>query len=224
MPKHSVKKNRTHFKKRTLRKKRLNHRGGATVLPSEYFGRNSGRYSVSNEAVNPDAVSHGMPNGSGSLGPNLSPYPEKFNQNGSGFLQNLRNFWRGRDEEKQVLTQVPSQLSAQVPAEVPQAQVPSQLPAQVPAEVPQAQVPSQLPAQVPAEVPQAPVQAPQEGGKRKCKCRCKRSLKKIYKKRKNMKGSSRSLKRNKSYRNKNKSWRKNKRSLRVKYNRRNRRK
>ena len=112
MPKQSVKKNRKHFKKRTLRKKRLNHKGGATVLPSEYFGGNSGRYSVSNGAVNPDAVSHGMPNGSDSLGPNLSPYPEDFNQNGGGFLQNLRNFWRGRDEEKQVLAQAP-------PAEAP---------------------------------------------------------------------------------------------------------
>lgn len=64
-------------KKRT---KRRMHKGGAIRLPSEYFGKNSGRYfdnvsSSYSTAYGPSkGVSHGVI-GNGVAGPNLAPGP-----------------------------------------------------------------------------------------------------------------------------------------------------
>ena len=228
MPKHSIKKNRQLFRKRSLRKKRmLNHKGGAPVLPSEYFGRNSGKYSVLNGVVNPDAVSHGIVNSSGSLGPDLSPYPEDFNQNGSGMLQGLRNWWSNKDdvEEEDVLPQPDADTTPEetVPEETALAETDVGAVSDISAEI------EELQKQIDENEKLIQKPAPQEGGKRKHKRRSRRSLKKTSPKRKyrkNMKGSSRSLKHKSiSRRNrKNKSHSRSKRSLRVKRNRRNRRK
>jgi len=235
MPKHSVKKNRQLFRKKTLRKQRLNHKGGAPVLPSEYFGRDSGRYSVSNGVVNPNAVSYGEPNNSGSLGPNLAPYPENFNQNGSGMLQNIRNFWGNKKEEDEdVLPQteaetVPLETAETVPLETAEtAETVADAPAKpdVSAEI------EELQRQIDENDKLIQKSVAQKGGRRKYKRKSRRSLKKTSSKRKNrknrknMKGSSRSLKhKSRSQRNrKNKSHSRSKRSLRLKRNRRNRRK
>ena len=78
-------------------------KGGSLVLPSEYFGRDSGRYqSTNNESLSIEnslgkiqAVSQGTPNELGSVGPNLSPY-----QSAGGLMGNVVNFFTGKEDPK----------------------------------------------------------------------------------------------------------------------------
>ena len=92
-------------KRQNLRKKSFkkykNHKGGEPVLPTEYFDKSSGNYCLSNGLVNLDAVSHGMENDSGSMGPNLSPYPEKFTQKG-GFIGLIQDLWNKKDDSNKM--------------------------------------------------------------------------------------------------------------------------
>jgi len=107
MSKISKKKIKRRFNKRS--RKRLSHKGGAPVLPSEYFGKNSGRYTIENGTPNPDAVSQGMPNSVGSMGPKLSPYPVKFNQAGGDNNNDLMNILK---QSKETLLELKKNLDS----------------------------------------------------------------------------------------------------------------
>jgi len=95
--KKSLKKHNRCGRKKTLKRKQ---RGGGPVLPSEYFGGNSGRYSTANEGIpyintitgNMEPISQGMENSDGTYGPKLDYYPSLMEQGGGGFLPSLPSF------------------------------------------------------------------------------------------------------------------------------------
>jgi len=110
IPKCSLKKRKAYSRKKSRRKQRRKYNkcmnGGARVLPSEYFGKESGRYATNND--NPlnvntltygkmQAVSQGTLNELGSRGPNLAPYLQK----GSGILDNVVDLFTNKKEEEE---------------------------------------------------------------------------------------------------------------------------
>lgn len=80
---------RSQKQRRTRRKsQRRQQRGGRVLMPSEFYGNNSGRYfpEGSMELTNPllgsataygsiNATSHGVEVGNNLIGPNLAPFP-----------------------------------------------------------------------------------------------------------------------------------------------------
>jgi len=106
--KKSLKKNNRRGRKRTLKRKQ---KGGGLVLPSEYFGGNSGRYSAGNADLsyintvtgNMEPISQGMENSDGTIGPKLDYYPSLMDQTGGGGIGDILNFFKNKTSaEKQI--------------------------------------------------------------------------------------------------------------------------